>query len=280
MQETPETPEFFELGALKLQSGQVLEQARLAYVTRGTLNRARDNAVLLPTYYGGTHHENLALIGPGRALDPARYFIVIPNLFGNGISTSPSNHPSPPATAFPRVTVLDNVNAQQRLLQSLRVECLALACGWALGAQQAYHHAALFPERVERALVICASARTSPQQVASLEETKAVLLTESATPAHDLLTMLDAWQRANIADNDSYAGDLERALRTIQARVVLMPSSSDRLVPVAGSQFELTHLRRGELRVIKSPLGHDAGAPDRVAEDSVVERVLRELLES
>lgn len=279
MQETPETPAFFELGELKLQSGEILERARLAYVTRGSLNTARDNAVLLPGFYAGTHVENLALVGASRALNPARYFIVMPNLFGGGVSSSPSNHQSQPGAVFPRISVLDNVNAQQRLLLSLKVERLALACGWSLGAQQAYHHAALYPERVERVLAICGSARTSPQLAASLNETRAALLAASATP-HDALTVLDTWQGANIADNDTYQSDFEHALRAVQARVVLMPCSSDATVSLETSRHELTHLRRGELRVIKSQLGHDAGSPRHIAEDSLVERVLRELLES
>ena len=157
---------------------------------------------------------------------------------------------------------------------------MALACGWSLGAQQAYHHAALFPERVERVLALCGAACSPPQQLASLAETRAALLAGASAPPHDLLSVLDTWQRASIADNDTFHGDLEQALRAIQARVVLMPCSSDATVPPEISRSELSHLRRGELRVIRSPLGHEAGAPERVTEDSLVERVLRELLES
>ena len=175
----PETPEFFELGELTLQSGQRLEDARLCFVTRGRLNAARDNAVLFPTYYGGTHIENLALVAAGRALDPERYFIVIPNLFGNGVSSSPSNHATQGGVHFPHVTLLDNVAAQQRLLlERFGIERLALAFGWSMGAQQAYHHAALFPERVERLLAVCGSARTSPHNWVFLEGVKAALLAD------------------------------------------------------------------------------------------------------
>lgn len=326
-----ETPESFELGDLTLQAGGVLRQARLAYVTRGSLNAARDNAILLPTYYTGTHLQNLALVGEGRALDPSRYFIVIPNLFGNGVSSSPSNHPTQAGADFPRVSLLDNVNAQWRLLESLNVERLALACGWSMGAQQAYHHAALFPERVERVLAICGSARTSPHNWVFLEGVRAALLADSGRPplrglaafgrvyagwaysqaffreglygrlgyespaalltawerehqaydADDLLCVLDSWQRANIADNERYRGDFQRALCAISARVVLMPSSTDLYFPPEDNRLELAHLRRGELRLIESPFGHVAGGPGRIAEDSaLIERVLRELLEA
>lgn len=177
----PETPEFFELGELTLQSGQVLEAARLAFVTRGQLSPQGDNAVLFPTYYTGTHVENLALVGAGRALDPERYFIVIPNLFGNGVSSSPSNHATQGGALFPHFTLFDNVEAQQRLLRErLGIERLALAFGWSMGAQQAYHHAALFPKRVERLLAVCGSARTSAHNWVFLEGVKAALLADAA----------------------------------------------------------------------------------------------------
>ena len=81
----------YELGDVRLQSGAVLRDAQLAYATYGTLNAAADNAVLLPTFYTGTHIRNEALFGPGRAIDPARHFVVSINLFGNGYSSSPSN---------------------------------------------------------------------------------------------------------------------------------------------------------------------------------------------
>ncbi len=165
-----ERPEQFRLGDVTLQSGARLDNATLAYVTRGELNARRDNAILFPTYYTGTHRENLAMVGPGRALDPTRYFIVIVNLLGNGESSSPSNRPD-----FPRVSLFDNVVLQWRLLEHLGIERLALAYGWSMGAQQAYHHAALFPERVRALLAVCGSARTSPHNWVFLEGVKAAL---------------------------------------------------------------------------------------------------------
>jgi homoserine O-acetyltransferase len=170
-----ESSRLFQLGDLPLQSGEVLRDAVLAYVTRGRLSPRGDNAVLFPSYYTGTHRENLAMVGPGRALDPARHFIVLVNLFGNGESSSPSNHPIRRGAAFPSVSLLDNVQAQWRLLEHLGVERLALVFGWSMGAQQAYQHAALFPERVERLLAVCGSARTSRHNWVFLEGVKAAL---------------------------------------------------------------------------------------------------------
>lgn len=172
---------YFELGDLALQSGAVLESARLAYATHGTLNAARSNAVLFPTYYTGTHRDNAKIVQPGRALDPERWFVVVPNLFGNGVSSSPSNHAPQRGAAFPSLSLLDNVRAQQRLLsEQFGIERVALALGWSMGAQQAYHHAALYPERVASLLAVCGSARTAPHNWVFLEGVKAALLADPA----------------------------------------------------------------------------------------------------
>ena len=129
----------YELGDVRLQSGGVLKNAQLAYVTYGVLSPAADNAVLLPTFYTGTHIRNEPLFGPGRAIDPARHFVVSINLLGNGYSSSPSNS-SPPQDGprFPHITIFDNVACQHRLLTELGVRRIALVLGWSVAAMQAY----------------------------------------------------------------------------------------------------------------------------------------------
>ena len=168
-------------GDLTLQSGEVLRDARLAFKTYGVLNAAADNCIVFPTYYTGTHAGNERLIGPGRALDPDRYFIVVPNLFGNGLSSSPSNAaPEQPGSRFPHLTIYDNVVCQQRLLmRHLGVRRIALATGWSMGALQAYQWAVSFPDEVERLLPLCGSARCWPLNHVFLEGVKAALLADA-----------------------------------------------------------------------------------------------------
>ncbi len=162
----------FALGDLVLQSGAVLPGATLSWKTHGTLSAARDNVVLYPTSYSARHMDQEWLIGPEGVLDPGRWFIVIPDMFGNGLSSSPSNTPGWPGL----VTAWDNVHAQRRMLAEVwGIERLHAVYGWSMGAQQAYHWAALFPDQVARAIVNCGSARTAVHNQVFLRGQMAVL---------------------------------------------------------------------------------------------------------
>ena len=174
--------EVFELGDVELQSGQSFEDAKLAYKTYGTLNGRRDNVIVFPTFYGGTHIENEPLIGNGAALNPQEYFIIVPNMFGNGVSSSPSNSPPPFNKAhYPNFTLYDNVVYQHRLVTEVfGVERISLVCGFSMGAQQTFHWGALFPDMVDRIMPWCGSARTSRHNFVFLEGVKAGLTADDA----------------------------------------------------------------------------------------------------
>ncbi len=169
--------EILELGDFPLLSGEVLKDAKLAYRCYGTLSPARDNLIVLPTFYTGTDTRNEGFFGPGRAIDPARHFIVSPNLFGNGRSSSPSNTPVPQdGPRFPLVQMWDNIAAQHRLIHDqLGIEKIALVAGWSMAGCQSYQWAAQYPDMVEAILPFCASARTSPHNFVFLEGVKAAL---------------------------------------------------------------------------------------------------------
>ena len=110
----------FDLGPTVLQSGVTLPKAQVVYQTYGTLNAEKSNAILYPTSYGAQHTDIAWLIGKGRVLDPERWFIIIPNQFGNGLSTSPSNLAEPFGLGRnPLFTHWDNVHAQRRLLKEV-----------------------------------------------------------------------------------------------------------------------------------------------------------------
>jgi homoserine O-acetyltransferase/O-succinyltransferase len=104
------------MGDFKLESGEVIRDFALSYVTHGTLNAAKSNAILMVTAIGGNHHRIDYLIGPGRALDPTKYFIIATDAIGNGLTTSPSNSKAQPKMQFPKFNMRDMVNSQQRLV--------------------------------------------------------------------------------------------------------------------------------------------------------------------
>jgi homoserine O-acetyltransferase/O-succinyltransferase len=172
--------EIFDAGNVVLQSGLTYRGARLAYKTYGQLNAGRDNAIVFCTPFSAQHTDIEFMIGGDRALDPTRYFIVIVNLFGNGLSSSPSNAPPPfDRNRSPHFTIYDNVLIQHRLVtEALNIRKLQLVYGWSMGGIQAYHWGALFPEFVERIAVVCGAARVSPHNFVFLEGVKAALTTD------------------------------------------------------------------------------------------------------
>lgn len=158
--------ELIRVGRLELEEGGVIPDLALAVRTWGTLNEAKDNAILIPTWYSGTHQIWAdAYVGEGHALDPSRYFIVCVNQIGGGLSTSPHNTDDDAISMsrFPRVRIGDDVVAQERLLREhFGVETLALVVGGSMGAQQTYEWAVRFPDKVLRAAPIAGTAKNTP----------------------------------------------------------------------------------------------------------------------
>lgn len=167
----------YGLGDFVLQSGIVLSNAFIGYQTYGALNSRRDNVIVFPTWYTGTNGQVAPYVAKGKALDPEKYFIVIPDMFTNGSSTSPSNAADPHRDLdFPLVTPFDNVIAQRRLLEEyFNVTGIELMAGFSMSGQQAYHWAALHSDLVKRACSICGTAKTSPHNWAMLHAYKSTM---------------------------------------------------------------------------------------------------------
>lgn len=313
----------FDAGDLTLQSGAVLPGAQLSWKSHGTLSPARDNVIVYPTSYGAQHSDLEWLIGFDGVLDPTRWFIVICDMFGNGLSSSPSNTGDYPSL----VTIFDNVQTQRHALHELfGIERVACVYGWSMGALQAYHWAALFPDAVDRIVVNCGVARTAVHNqvflrslMATLEaapehigdgrfsdeprpakrafgriyaawalsqdfyraglhlltapDLETFLCTDwedrfGARPAANQYAQLRTWDAADISANPLYGGDLQRALRAILARVLLMPGETDLYFRVADNAAELPHLAHAELKPIPSIWGHRAGNPSTNPDDA------------
>ena len=158
--------EVHSIGRFDLEEGGVIPDLQLAVATRGTLNADKSNAILIPTWFSGTHQTwDQIYIGEGRALDPEKYFIIVVNQIGNGLSTSPHNteDPSISMSKFPDVRISDDVRAQEQLLREVfGIEQLALVVGGSMGAQQTWEWAVRFPDKVLRAAPIAGTAQNTP----------------------------------------------------------------------------------------------------------------------
>ena len=173
--------QIFSLGDFRLEGGMVLRNARLAYQIYGRLNQARDNAILLCSWYSGTHTGYEFLIQEGKCFDPAKYCVIAVNLFANGLSSSPSDTPAPMnGPHFPAVGIRDNVRAQHELVQSLDITTLRLVSGYSMGAQQCFQWAVSYPDMVERIAPWCGAARTTPHTHVFIEGFTSALKADAA----------------------------------------------------------------------------------------------------
>ncbi len=152
----------------------------LEYLTLGNLNSDKSNVIIYPTRYAGTHLEQGYLIDDGFPINPKDYFIIIPNMFCNGVSSSPSNTTSPfSGPNFPLITIEDNVSAQHELITKIfGIKKIKLVIGWSMGGQQAYQWATQFPDMVENMIAMCAHAKTSGHTHVFLEGMYAALTSD------------------------------------------------------------------------------------------------------
>lgn len=178
-----ETPRTLRLdGPTELECGTVLDGVRVAYRTWGRLEPAADNAVVVCHALTGSADADLwwgDLIGPGKALDPERDFIICANVLGSCYGTTGPTSPEPKTGTdwgvdFPAVTVRDIVGVQRRLLDALGVARIRLVIGGSLGGMQTLEWL-LLDDRVEAAVVIAASARHSAWCIAQSEAQRAAI---------------------------------------------------------------------------------------------------------
>src|SRR2546422_925872 len=158
------------MGDLKLESGEAIRDFCISYVTHGTLNADKSNAVLMVTAIGGNHHRIDYLIGPGRALDPSKYFIIATDAIGNGLTTSPSNSKAQPKMQFPKFNIRDMVSSQQRLVaEKLGIRKVVAVVGASMGGMQALQWAVSYPDMMDSVVPIIPLGRTPAWTTGVLE---------------------------------------------------------------------------------------------------------------
>lgn len=169
------TQQFAEFARCELVSGETIEGCRIGYRTVGTLNAARDNAILVPSWFTGTSEE-LADYARPDVLDPSRYFLVLVDALANGVSSSPSNHPTQPNEAFPRIAIADMVESQHRLLtETLGIERVHAIIGLSMGGMQAFEWAVRYPGFAKRIVPVIGSPRLASYDIVRWETLRRVL---------------------------------------------------------------------------------------------------------
>ena len=312
----------FTIHNFHTESGVTLPEAKIVYGTYGHLNAAGDNAILLPSHYMADMRGYDFLIGPGKALDPTRLFLITSELFGNGRSSSPSNTPEPfHGPRFPVTTIRDNVEAVHQLLtQELGVRHLEAVIGFSMGAQQAFQWAVSYPEYMDRIVATSGTAKTYGHGIVRLESEITALTTDEAfkggdykeepvkgiqafslvwtawlfsqewwreelwksdepagttftqvvnkyktnfipgADANNLILQMHTWEKHDVGTTQGFDGDVRKALGSVKAQVLYMPSATDLYFPVEDARYEAPFIPHCTLEPIPSLWGHLAGA--------------------
>jgi homoserine O-acetyltransferase len=202
------------MGDFKLESGDVIRDFSISYVTHGTLNADRSNAILMVTAIGGNHHRIDYLIGPGRALDPSKYFIIATDAIGNGLTTSPSNSKSQPKMKFPKFNIRDMVHSQQRLVsEKFGITKFVTVVGASMGGMQALQWAVSYPDAMHSIVPIIPLARTPAWTTGVLEMLRQTIMSDpnwkggdypSSNPPEQGMRLWSGWLSGVIVRTPTY----------------------------------------------------------------------------
>jgi homoserine O-acetyltransferase len=180
---TPQQPphQLFGEGDLKLESGEAIRDFAISYVTHGTLNANKSNAILMVTAISGNHHRLDFMIGPGKALDPDKYFIICTDAIGNGFTTSPSNSKAQPRMQFPKFTIRDMVQSQYRLVkEKFGLDHVLAVIGPSMGGMQVLQWGVSHPEFMDALVALVPLAKTPAWSIAVMEASRKAIMLDAA----------------------------------------------------------------------------------------------------
>ena len=173
--------QLYQIGDFSLESGQVIKDFAISYVTHGTLNAKKSNVILMVTALTGNHHRLDFLIGPGKALDTNKYYIVATDAIGNGLTTSPSNSRAQPRMQFPRFGMRDMVQSQYRLLKDkLGIDHVVAVVGPSMGGMQALQWGVSYPEFMDSLVALVPLARTPAWSVVIVDASRKAIMLDPA----------------------------------------------------------------------------------------------------
>jgi homoserine O-acetyltransferase len=151
--------QFAEIGNLSLTSGKTINGCRVGFRTFGKLNAAKDNAVLVPTWFLGTTNDLKGSFNPGGLVDSTHYYVIAVDALGNGVSTSPSNSKSQHDAAFPAITIRDMVESQHKMLRGMGIRHLHAVLGISMGGFQSFQWLTAYPRFMDCVVPIVGSPR-------------------------------------------------------------------------------------------------------------------------
>ncbi len=145
--------QFAELGDFRLENGQIIQDCRIGYRTFGALNAEKSNAILFPTWFGGTSKSLAGYVGPDKMIDSTRYFVIAVDALGDGISSSPSNSVKQPAAMFPQFNIHDMVRSQYLLITKVfGLTHLHAVIGGSMGGMQTFEWLTSYPDFLDKAI--------------------------------------------------------------------------------------------------------------------------------
>ena len=173
--------QLYKIGDFKLESGEVIKDFAISYVTHGTLNAKKSNAILMVTAISGNHHRLDFMIGPGKALDTDKYFIICTDAIGNGLTTSPSNSTAQPRMQFPKFQIRDMIASQHRLMtEHLGINHVVAVVGPSMGGMQALQWGVSHPDYMDSIVAMVPLAKTPAWSVAVMEASRKAIMLDPA----------------------------------------------------------------------------------------------------
>ena len=169
----------YAIGDFTLESGEVIHDFGIAYMTEGTLNAGKTNAVLMVTAIGGNHHRIDFLIGPGKGIDTGHLFVVKTDAIGNGLTTSPSTSAGQHGPDFPHFSIRDMVESQRLLLAHLGIGHLVAVAGASMGGMQTLQWGVSHPGMMDGLIALTPMARTTAWSIAVNHATRRALMLDA-----------------------------------------------------------------------------------------------------